>query len=314
MKSFRSTVVLFVALIFACSLFGQTRIRVAADSSSGTYNKMLTEIILACNDESLDIVPATGVTGGAVGNLDALYNNRADAAFLHSDVYFANAQADPSYARLQTLVALYPEQIHVLALRVSKSKKKGISFFSNQEFNSLSEMTGFNLGAAGGGVFTAKILSGQGGGGFNVLDLGTGSGVISALDSGQIDAAIFVGAAPLPNIEKLNKQTYKLIPIGENISSRVSGVYKQVTVNYPGMTNGPVKTLAPLATLLTRKFSTPAKIEAQSKMRACFTNHLADLKDTGSSNWQDVTADDHGSPSIPWLELPTVATSYKKTR
>lgn len=61
-----------------------------------------------------------------------------------------------------------------------------------------------------------------------------------------------------------------------------------------------------MATLLTRKFSTPNKIEAQAKMRACFTKHLADLQDTGSANWQDVTAGDHGVPSIPWLELPTV--------
>jgi len=287
-------------------LFGQTTIRVAADSSSGTYNKMLSEIISVCNDDSLNIIPSTGVTGGAIGNLDALVNNRADAAFLHSDVYMYNSQADPSYGKFQTLVALYPEQIHVLALRVSKSKKKGTWAFGTQDFNTLSDMSGFTVGAAGGGVLTAKILSGQGGGNFNVVDLGSGGAVISALDNGQIDAAIFVGASPLPNIEKLNKQNYKLMPLGENIASRVNGVYRQASVNYPGITNGPLKTMAPMATLLTRKFSTPNKIEAQAKMRACFTKHLADLQDTGSANWQDVTAGDHGVPSIPWLELPTV--------
>src|SRR6516165_5174249 len=94
MKRFISlSPLLFVML--AVMSFAQTTIRVAADSSSGTYNKMLGEIIGVCNDNSLNIVPANEGGGGAVGNLDALFNNKADAAFLHSDVYLYNAQSDP---------------------------------------------------------------------------------------------------------------------------------------------------------------------------------------------------------------------------
>lgn len=303
----RNMFVTFLVLFVTCSLFGQTTIRVASDSSSGTYNKMLTEIISVCNDDSLNITPASDVHGGAPGNLDALVNNRADAAFLHSDVYLFNSQADPSYGKFQTLVALYPEQIHVLALRQSKTSKLSTFSYGKQEFNSLSEMTGFSVAAAGGGVITAKILSGQGGGGFNVIDAGSGDAAIGKLNSGEVAAVIFVGASPLPNIEKLNKAQYKLLPLGESISGRVQGVYRPVSINYPGLTTGPMKTMAPIATLLTRKFSTPAKVEAQSKLRGCFTKHLAELQDTGSANWQEVTAGDHGIPAIPWLDLPNVA-------
>lgn len=285
-----------------------TSIRVADDSSSGTYKKMLGEIIGVCSTDQFEVAEASGVTGGAPGNLDALVNNKADAAFLHSDVFYASSQADPSYNKFQTLVALYPEQIHVLALRVSKTKKPGMMSFGTQDFNSLADLKGYKVGAAGGGVYTARILTGQGEGGFSVVPFDTGSAVIAALDSGDIGAAIFVGAAPLPNLEKLNKTQYKLIPIGETIGSRVQGVYRPAKINYPGLTNGPIATMAPMATLLTRKFSTPAKITAQAKLRTCLENGgIAQLQDTGSRNWQDVTPNDHGV--LPWLELPETKTA-----
>lgn len=277
---------------------------VADDSSSGTYKKMLGEIIGVCADDQFSITEAQGVTGGAPGNLEALVNNKAQVAFLHSDVFFANSQSDPTYKRFQTLVALYPEPIHVLALRQSKTKKTGTFAFGTQDFNSLSEMQGQVIGAAGGGVYTAKILKGQGDGGFTVNAYNSGKEVIEALNKGEIAAAIFVGAAPLPNLVGLDKTVYKLLPIGESISSKVKGVYRPVSINYTGLTSGPVATLAPLATILTRKFSTPAKVNAQRHFRECFYKHLDELKDSGSPNWQQVEANDHGV--LDWYEIPAV--------
>lgn len=77
---------------------------IAANSSSGTYSKMLGEIIGVCSTDQFDIRAADGVTGGAPGNLDALVNNKAQAAFLHSDVFFANSMSDP-YRNEQTLTS-----------------------------------------------------------------------------------------------------------------------------------------------------------------------------------------------------------------
>lgn len=300
MKKF-ITVIAMLA-ISATAIAQEGKIVVAADSSSGTYAKMLGEIIGACSDDSFTIQPAQGVTGGAPGNLEALVNNKAQAAFMHSDVFLANSMADPSYARFQTLVALYPEPIHVLMLRESKSKK---NLVLTVNFNSLQDTAGFKVGAAGGGVFTARILQGQGQGGFEVVPYDKGDLVIAALNSGEIAAAIFVGAAPLPNIEKLNPTQYKLVPIGDTIAARVATVYRPANINYKGMTSGPVKTLAPLATLMTRKYSTDAKIKAQAHLRSCFYKALPQLKDEGSPNWQSVEETDRGV--LPWYELPVVA-------
>lgn len=284
------------------------QIVVAADSSSGTYSKMLSEIIGVCDDPGhLEISQAKN-GGGAPGNLDALVNNQAQAAFLHSDVYFVNSQADSSYAKYQTLVALYPEPIHVLALAQSKSSKLGTFSMGKQDFNSLGDLKGFKVGAAGGGVYTARVLTGQGEGGFSVVQYNSGGDVIKALQAGDIDAAIFVGAAPLPNLQSLPRGQFKILPIGEQIASRVKGVYRPATLNYSnGLTNGPVSTLAPMATLLTRKYSTPAKVAAQREFRSCFYKHLDELKDNGAPNWQQVDSGDHGV--LPWYEIPEAASA-----
>lgn len=298
---------MILGILFAAPLAhaeDNSNIVIADDSSSGTYKKMLGEIIGVCSNDKFSITEATGVSGGAPGNLDALVNNQAQAAFLHSDVFFANSQADPTYKRFQTLVALYPEPIHVLALRESKTKKKGAFSFGTMEFNSLSDMSGFTVGAAGGGVYTARILKGQGDGGFEVRQFGSGKEVIAALEAGEVDAAIFVGAAPLPNLLQLDKMKFKILPIGDSIAAKVKGVYRQATVNYNGLTAGPVQTLAPLATLLTRKFSTPKKVAAQRHFRECFYKHLDELKDNGSPNWQQVEVSDRGV--LDWYDIPEV--------
>lgn len=310
MKTLRSFSIVILILAVACSAFGQTTFKVAADSSSKTYNKMLGEIIGVCSTDSFQIMPMNANGGGAVGNLDALVTNKVDAAFLHSDVYIFSANTDASYNRYKTLIALWPEPIHVLVLRTSKTKKASTFSFGTVIINSLSDLIGsnFKVGAAGGGVKTASILSQQGGGNFTVIDLQNGDAVIPALDSGSVDAVLFVGAAPLPNFDKINKANYKLVPIGDSISGRVSNMYRQAKISYPTLTNGPITTLAPIATLLSKSFSTPAKVQGQAMMRKCVADKLGELQDTGSPNWADVVANDPGIPTIPWLSLPVAST------
>lgn len=309
MTKVRSFSLIAMILVVACSMFGQTTFRVAADSSSGTYNKMLGEIIGVCSTDNFQIQPMNSNGGGAVGNLDALVNNKVDAAFLHSDVYIFNANTDASYNRYKTLIAGWPEPIHVLVLRTSKTKKAGTFSFGTVTINSLSDLMGsnFKVGAAGGGVKTATILSQQGGGNFTVMDMQSGGAVIPALDNGTIDAAIFVGAAPLPNFDKINKANYKIVPIGDAIGGRVSNMYRTAKINYPTLTNGPITTLAPIATLISKNFSTPAKVQGQAMMRKCVADKIGELQDNGSPNWADVTPNDHGIPTIPWLDLPTAS-------
>jgi TRAP-type uncharacterized transport system substrate-binding protein len=178
------------------------------------------------------------------------------------------------------------------------------------EFNSLSDIKGYAVGAAGGGVLTSRVMKRQGDAGYTVNSYNSGAEVIAALDKGDIAAAIFVGAAPLPNIASLDKTKYKLIPVGEAIASRVKGVYRPATINYSGLTSSPVQTIAPMAVILTRKYSTPKKVAAQRHFRDCLAKNLPELKDNHSPNWQQVEANDHGV--LDWYEIPTVNATTTK--
>ncbi len=323
MKKTLTSVVVAVALMVIAvgPAFAQGQITVAADSSSGTYAKVLGEIIGVCSTPDFDIKVAA-TTGGAVGNLQALVENKAQAAFLHSDVYQFNAQSDPTYNKFQTLLALFPEQIHILAKKQSGLTKTitepGRVFGTNTrqvpaEFNSLADIDGFKVGGAGGGWVTVRVLKGSGPDAkFVPTEYSSGGELQKALDSGEIAAAIFVGAAPLPNLEKLDRSKYKLLPIGAAIADRLSNAYRVSTVNYPGMTSGPVKTLAPLATLMTRKYSTPDKIAAQRHLRECVYKNLPMLQDDASPSWQEVKANDQGIATMPWLDLGPSPTPAKK--
>lgn len=297
-------------LLTAPELLAQTPMRliVADASSSGTYKAMNAEIVDVCADESFQIVELPGATGGATNNLAALKDNKASAAYLHSDVIYAMAQADPSYRQLKTLVALYPEDIHVLVLRNSRTKH----FLKTVEFNTLADLAGYKVGAAGGGVITGKILTGQGEAHFDVVEFTSGKEIIPALDAGTVQAAIFVGGAPLPNLTTLSADHYKLIPIGETIAARVSGIYRPTIIDYPNLNSGPIRTMAPTAIILTRKYTLPKLIAPQARFRRCFYQRLDELKETPGRHpkWQMVDPKDRGP--WEWYELPSGRTGESR--
>ncbi len=126
--------------------------------------------------------------------------------------------------------------------------------------------------------------------------------MMTALDNGDIAAAAFVGAAPLPNLLSLDKSKYRLVPIGDQIVEKVKGIYSTTTLNYSGLSDGPVHTLASKLVILTRKFSTVSKVQAQRHFRECLTQNLPKLQDDGSPSWQQVQSNDRGV--LDWYEIP----------
>lgn len=301
----KRSIMLFALLaVLTTPLFSQQRLIVADASSSGTYKSMLSEIIDVCSDENFQIIEPPNQTGGATNNLEALINNRASAAFLHSDVIYAAAQADPSYRQLKTLIALYPEEIHILALRTSHTKKSGFSL-GKAQFTTATDLAGYTVGAAGGSFVTARILTGQGEGGFHVVEYGSGKEVLAALENGDIAAAIFVGGSPLPNLTTLSGENYKLLTIPDAMASRLAGVYRPATINYSNLQSGPIRTLAAQAIVLTRRYTLAKMIAPQARFRQCFYNHLDELKETPGRHpkWQLVDPKDHGV--WEWYEIPT---------
>jgi TRAP-type uncharacterized transport system substrate-binding protein len=302
----RNILVILTMLLASSSAGAQSaesNFSVAASSISGSYEKMLGEIISTCSNDRFEILMAPDVKGGGDANLEALANNKAQGAIVRSDVVTALAQADAGYKRFQTLVTLYHEPVHVVVLRESKSKKKGALAFGTVDFNSLAEIgADYSVGAGGGTVYTLKIFKGMAGAQYNIAQFGDSKSMMAALDSGEIAAAAFVGAAPLPNLLALDKAKYKLIPVGEQIVDKVKGIYKTMTVNYQGLSEGPVHTIGSQLVILTRKFSTKGKLDAQRHVRQCLKDNLPKLQDDGSPAWQNVDANDKGV--LDWYEIP----------
>jgi TRAP-type uncharacterized transport system substrate-binding protein len=184
-------------------------------------------------------------------------------------------------------------------------KKGGVAGFGGTavEFKTLADLKGYKVGAAGGGAITARLLQGQGEAGFQVVQKDGGGELMSALDSGEVQAVIFVGGAPLANIEKLDGGKYKLLSIPESIATKVQTIYHGATINYPNLKSGPTKTIAPDAIILTRQYKSPRMVAPQRAFRECFYKSLDDLKETPGKHrkWQNVDPHNHGS--WDWYEI-----------
>lgn len=293
------TLLLFLALDETAH--GQT-ITIADDSSSGTYHQIIGEIKQVCDGSgfTIDEKPAGG---GALGNLNQLFDNQVIAAVMHTDVLMGKSADNDDYKQLKTLVALFPEDAHFIALRQSKTKKLGWSSFGTIDFENVESIgPGYKVGAAGGGVMTLRVLKGTGGATFDIAEFNSGKEMMDALDSGQISVALFVGASPLPNVSKLSSQ-YKLVSIGANLASRVSGKYDMSTISYPNL--GTAQTIAPRALIVTWPKHIPWLVKAQTDFRACVYNHLAELQETPGFHrkWKMVDPNNHGK--WDWYDLPS---------
>lgn len=310
MKHIKTIAVLLSALSYSLAsglVYAEPVVfKIAASSSSGTYEAGLKEIQTMCSTTEFNIESVVKEGTGATENLAQLVNNEVSGAFLHSDVIQASADVDAKFRQYKTLISLYPEEIHIVALRVAKETTGGIAGFNAQlvVYAKLSDLKGRMVGAAGGGVVTANRLAKQGEGGFKVVIFNSGKEVMDALKAGQIQAALFVGGSPLAKIAELPAEQFKLLPIDEAITAKVSGLYQSATIDYTNLKSGPTKTLSTAAVIVTRPYKTQKMIALQSQFRTCFYEHLAELQETTGMHrkWSEVDPEDHGP--WEWLELP----------
>lgn len=297
-----------LAILFSLSsspLAAQDAIPIAAGSSSGTYKKFLDEIT-AVTGGSITFVEVE--SHGAEENLNLLVTNKVAMAFMHSDVPFFRSQRE-DLSRFKTLLALFTEEVHYLAPRVSlrpATRTGGTLGFGGtvtppKELKTIEDLKGLKVGASGGSAITAQTINLQGNIGYEFVKLTNGTEVLAALAAGTIDAAVFVGGAPLPNLEKLGN-TYKLLPIGTSASALMQ-VYKPATVTYPSMQTESITTVGADAILLSREYRSEKMVTMLKKFRTTFFEKLVDLQETPGihAKWQEVKPDNKGK--WPYLEL-----------
>lgn len=275
---------------------------IADDSSTGTYKQFLKEIS-GFTSGVINFVE-TPPDHGAVGNLEQLVNNQAQAAFLHSDVIVFRSRTK-DLSKFKTLLALFSEEVHFVA-KTDSGKKVGGAWGIGGKTLELRDISDLNdttkVGAAGGGYITAQVIKFQTQLGYEAVKYDKGADVIAALNRGEIDAGVFVGGAPVPTIDKLGPE-YKILPIPDRLVDNLKSVYHPATVTYTSMRPEGVRTVAADALLVAREYKTPKFIAALKAFRETFNAHLEELQETPGTHpkWSEVDPDNHGT--WPWMEL-----------
>ena len=254
-------------------------IQIANGSSSGIYAQITKEIKQVCGDQIS--ISEVKDTSGAIENLDRMLSNDANAAFLHSDVLSYRGKTE-DLSNIKTLLALFPEDIHFLAMNKPYEIVQGPFGMQKKTYNieSISDLGGLAVGAAGGGFISSNVIRLQAEIPYTVIQFNSGKEVIQALNDGKIAAGVFVGPAPLPNLKDLGKE-YKLLNITDTTIDKLKSVYKKSTVMYTKMSPLAVQTVAADDLLITRDYKSKKHIEALTKLRACVQNSLNEESTSG---------------------------------
>lgn len=304
MKKLNLLFVALVALLGVSSTWAQDQTFLVADgSSSGTYKQFLKEMVPVLKEAGVRLDFKEVDSTGAVENLDKLINNDVMAAFMHADVIYHRSKNDTTSKledRFQTLVALFPEDVQFVALSNSKTKVGGIGGFGAKtiQFNSIADLGGYKVGAAGGGYITSNIVKLLSDIPYQVVKYDSGKAALAALDAGEVDAVEFTGAAPLPNLKDLGPD-YKILPIPDATIDKLRTIYQPSQVTYTNMSAQPVRTVSVTCLLVARKYKTPKMVADLRTMRNAFYAHLTEIQETPGTHkkWQDVDPANHG----PWV-------------
>lgn len=307
-------ILLFALTAFDTSAQGKP-FKVAQGSVTGTYTKAFAEFQEYCSTPDLPLEKTDAEVSDGTSNLNALLQNQASAAFVRSDLVFFRSMSE-GLSNVKTLFSLWPEQVHVLALKESKTFRQtevpGKYFGKNTVnqqvvFNTVADLAGAKVGVAGANEITANIIRSQSGIDFQVVPMQDGKSCMAALAAGQIDAVIFTAGQPLPILKDITGATHKLLPFPDAIVEKLKGVYRPAKLYYSKVSPAAISSLEADALFVTREFKTQDKIQQLAKLRACFYTKLDQLKDEGvNPYWQKVSADNKGTwPN--WYDLPTIA-------
>jgi TRAP-type uncharacterized transport system substrate-binding protein len=296
-----------IALALA-SVAANAQLIVATGIEGLTYSKTFREF----KDRCEPVVLQEKNTTGAVQNVDMLVGNQVNVAYGQLDILFMRSLTD-NVTTIKTLFALYPEEVHVVALANSLLKEGGMAGFGAKQvvFNRVEDLAGRRVGAWGGSVVTAKLIKLQGNVAFEVNEYTDDKAAKAALDKGEVEALVVVGGQPLGFVTSLSRN-YKLLPFSDELQGKLANVYTKSRLNYGNVGATGVQTVATEAGLYAREYKTPRMVAALAAMRQCFYDSLDDLKETTGTHpkWQMVDATNKGKWA--WMDLPQPAKQTAK--
>jgi len=291
---------ILLALCLFANYAGAQTLKVATGDPKGNYSRIFKELMAACSNT---IQVGEVNTDGSNSNVDMIVRNEVNGAVVQPDVLKFRA-FNEDLSGFKTLFTLYPEEIHIVAKAVSGLTSGGTGVgslrFNTKDvvFNSVDDLNGYKIGAAGGSVITARLIKSVADLKYEVVTFSSNDLAKAALDKGEIQALLLVGGQPMAFVDALGPN-YKLLRISETASDKLKAVYSPAKLTYTRM--GPagtgIQTMAQRATFIVVDYKTPKMSSQLLALRSCMTDKLDDLKEkTGNHpKWRTVNPEDKGN-------------------
>lgn len=305
-------------------------VTIGSGGTGGTYYPVVTEMSQFCDQSGVVTIspyldPDTQKPdGGSVANLRRILKNQAMAGIVQADVAALEKMSNPAMSRVQALLALHAEQVHVIvpvvaSILVSPAEEKALSnAFMGKDavyttgINPISlvkELAGKRVTAWGGSVVSAKVINQLAGINFEIVPADDQVAAIAMLAAGQTDAILSVAGKPVKWIEELPKGQYKLLGVTEGTLGKLEAVYGNSNVSYDnlGETGQSLKALSVDSILMTRTYRTPKMVNALAAVQACVKEKIFEIQDTPGTHaaWQGIDP----SRQPKWDNLFTAAAS-----
>lgn len=305
----RLAVTLFLAAALAAPVEAQNLKVSTGDSKSGsTYSRMFRELAAKCR-ETGSINLTEFESSGSIQNVDRLVANETQAAIVQTDVLYLQAGTDDRLKAVKTLFTLHPEEIHVVA---KDARIGGTMGFGGRPIETVADLAGLKVGAAGGSVMTAKVLQLRAEIGFSIVEFGSTGEALKALAVGNVAAVVAVGGSPLGAIDALGPE-FHLLAFDVRSSEKLKDVYVPAKLNYRKMSNSTgVPTMATEAILVVQNYKSPKVVDSLARLRSCIRENLDDLRDEPGTHakWKAVNLDNRGK--WLWYDLPEVGPARKR--
>lgn len=278
---------------FASAAMAQDVVIISTGGAKGTYSSFFKSIQALCGD-TVQLVER--LSTGSDANIDNLINKQTDGAFVQADTLQFTAMNDPraSDSQVRVLLPMYPEEVHVVALKDLSKVSGGVTLFgknvggNKQELNSLSDLEGVKVGAWGGSYTTARAISYLGSVKYETVQFADDKAAKAALDKGEIAAIIAVGGQPLQFVSELSA-SYKLLKIDSSLAEKVKA-YQKARVSYRNINASGVETVSARSLLVVKNYNTPARKEKFAALKKCILANENNFKEgTGHHpKWSDV--------------------------
>ena len=229
-------------LIALCFYQPALALIIATGTSDGTYYQIAQDIKQVAEKDRIPIEVIQ--TNGSFDNINLLGSGKVDLAILQVDALKFAADVLQvktgvnALEQLKVVLNLYPEEIHVIA--------------RDAAFRSLEQLNGKKVAVGpenSGSALTAEVLLTL----YGVRvekSFDAPSEAIQKIQSGELDALIFVGGAPVPAFEKLDRSFHFVRLPANPLMDQIYQKQKIASEAYPWA--GETETYTVLSVIITR--------------------------------------------------------------